>query len=95
MSGFFGLTLNYRKYLHSHIFDLIYHGNGGFNWNDVYNMPIWARRFYTNKIIESVSKECDIEKPGNGILIALKIDKVAGLSKQIKKIRENLKTEQL
>ena len=50
---------------------------------------------HTNKIIESVSKECDIEKPGNGILIALKIDKVAGLSKQIKKIRENLKTEQL
>ena len=50
---------------------------------------------HTNKIIESVSKEFNIEKPGNGILIALKIDKVAGLSKQIKKIRENLKTEQL
>ena len=50
---------------------------------------------HTNKIIESVSEECNIEKPGNGILIALNIDRVAGLSKQIKKIRENLKTEQL
>ncbi len=50
---------------------------------------------HTNKIIESVTKECKIEDPGNGILIAIKIDKVAGLSKQIKKIRENLKTEQL
>ncbi|MCK5401099.1 MAG: hypothetical protein KAJ28_05645 [Flavobacteriaceae bacterium] len=50
---------------------------------------------HTNKIIECVSKECKIENPGNGILIALNIDKVAGLSKQIKKIRENLKTEQL
>ncbi len=50
---------------------------------------------HTNKIMESVTKECEIEKPGNGILIALNIDKVAGLSKQIKKIRENLKTEQL
>ena len=50
---------------------------------------------HTNKIIESVSEECNIEDPGNGILIALNIDKVAGLSKQIKKIRENLKTEQL
>jgi nitrogen regulatory protein PII-like uncharacterized protein len=50
---------------------------------------------HTNKIISSVSKECHIEKPGNGVMIVLSIDKVAGLSKQIKKIRENLKTEQL
>jgi len=34
------------------LFDLIYHGNGGFTWNDVYHMPVWARRFYINKIIE-------------------------------------------
>jgi hypothetical protein len=50
---------------------------------------------HTSKIIESVSQECHIEDSGNGILIALNIDKVAGLSNQIKKIRENLKTEQL
>ena len=50
---------------------------------------------HTNKIIESVSEEFNIEKPGNGILIALNIDRVAGLSRQIKRIRENLKTEQL
>ncbi len=50
---------------------------------------------HTKKIIKSISEECNIEKPGNGILISLKLDKVAGLSKQIKKIRENLKTEQL
>ncbi len=50
---------------------------------------------HTNKIMESVSKKYKMEEPGNGILITLKIDKVAGLSKQIKKIRENLKSEQL
>lgn len=50
---------------------------------------------HTNKIIDSVTEKCNIEDPGNGILIVLSIDKVAGLSKQIKKIRENLKTEQL
>jgi len=50
---------------------------------------------HTKKIIESVSEECNMEDPGNGILIALNIDRVAGLSKQIKTIRENLKTEQL
>ena len=50
---------------------------------------------HTKKIIASVSEELNIEEPGNGILITLKIDRVVGLSKQIKKIRENLKTEQL
>jgi hypothetical protein len=50
---------------------------------------------HTDKIIKSVSEEFNIEKPGNGILITLKIDRVSGLSKQIKKIRENLKSEQL
>ena len=50
---------------------------------------------HTKKIIQAVSDECNIEDPGNGIMIAFKIDKVAGLSKQIKKIRENLNKEQL
>jgi hypothetical protein len=50
---------------------------------------------HTNKIIESVTKEINIEDPGNGIMIAISIDKVAGLSRQIKKIRENLNKEQL
>ena len=50
---------------------------------------------HTNKIVESVEEECNIEEPGNGIFIVLNIDKVVGLSKQIKKIRENLDTEQL
>ena len=52
ISGFFGLNPNYRKHLHSQLFDLIYHGNGGFTWNDVYNMPVWARTFYITKIVE-------------------------------------------
>ena len=50
---------------------------------------------HTKKIFKSVSKEVNIENPGNGILLSLKIDRVSGLDKQIKKIRENLETEQL
>ena len=50
---------------------------------------------HTNRIIEAVSEECNLEDPGNGIMIVLNIAKVAGLSKQIKTIRENLDTEQL
>ncbi len=49
----------------------------------------------TKKIMDSVSDACNIEEPGNGIMIVLNIEKVIGLSKQIKKIRENLNSEQL
>lgn len=57
MCPFFGLNPNYRKHLHAHIFDLIYHGNGGFTFSDVYNFPIWVRKFYINKIIEFKKEE--------------------------------------
>jgi len=45
---------------------------------------------HVDSIIKDVSEECKIEEPGNGIMFSLSIDKVAGLSKQIKIIRENL-----
>ena len=57
MFPFFGHQLEYRQLLHSQIFDLIFHGNGGFNWSDVYNMPIWLRHFYISKIIEFKKQE--------------------------------------
>ncbi len=50
---------------------------------------------HTKKILNSVTEKFHIEEPGNGIFLVLNIDRVAGLSKQIKKIRENLNTEQL
>jgi nitrogen regulatory protein PII-like uncharacterized protein len=50
---------------------------------------------HTKKIIKAVSEELNLEEPGNGILLSLKIDSVAGLSKQIQIIKENLKTDQL
>lgn len=36
----------------SEIYNLVYHGNGGFDYNSVYNMPIITRRFYIKKINE-------------------------------------------
>ena len=57
MLGFFGLKPIDRQRIHQECFDLIYHGNGGFTWSDVYNMPIWARRFYTGKIVEFKTAE--------------------------------------
>jgi hypothetical protein len=39
------------------IHDIVFHGNGGFDWETIYNMPIWLRRFTFNKIKEHFEKQ--------------------------------------
>jgi hypothetical protein len=31
---------------------MVFHGKGGYDWETVYNMPIWLRKFTFNKIKE-------------------------------------------
>lgn len=38
------------------IFELVYHGNGGFSWQDVWDMPIAHRRYSLKKINEFLNK---------------------------------------
>ena len=57
MSTFFGLTLAYRSILFSQIHDLVYHGGGGFIHSEIYNMPIWMRKFHIGKINEFNKKQ--------------------------------------
>jgi nitrogen regulatory protein PII len=47
------------------------------------------------QIMESVTNENKLHEPGRGILIVLSIDQVAGLDRQITKIKDKLKSEQL
>tara|TARA_Y100000593_G_scaffold93803_1_gene190092 strand:+ start:883 stop:1089 length:207 start_codon:yes stop_codon:yes gene_type:complete len=35
----------------------VYHGGGGFIHSEVYNMPIWMRRFHINQISEFNKKQ--------------------------------------
>ncbi len=35
----------------------MFHGKGGYDWETVYNMPIWLRRFTFNSIKEFYDKE--------------------------------------
>ena len=59
---FFGLPPDYRKTLHEDIFALLYYGKG-FIHNDVYNMPLYLRKFYTNMLVKEKDKEKkEIEK---------------------------------
>ena len=50
--AFFGLTPDYRNILFTQIHDLVYHGGGGFIHSEVYNMPIWVRKFHIHKVSE-------------------------------------------
>ena len=35
----------------------MFHGNGGYDFHTVYNMPIWLRNFTFNKLKEHYDKE--------------------------------------
>jgi len=52
VSTFFGLGPAYRPALHKTIFQIVYHSGGGFSFSDVYNLPIWMRRFYMKELEE-------------------------------------------
>ncbi len=62
---FFGLTSEIAKQsrvnLFTQIHEIVFHGQGGYDWETVYNMPIWLRKFTFHKM-----KEYYIEKNGDG-----------------------------
>lgn len=65
---FFGLTPEYRLYLFSQIHEIVFHGKGGYDWDTIYNMPIWLRRFTFEKIKEFYDKEREEAEKHNNML---------------------------
>lgn len=63
---FFGLTLTnnqaYRKNLFTQIHNIVFHGNGGYDWLTIYNMPIWLRKFTFHEIDQFNRKQNEIVK---------------------------------
>lgn len=49
-STFFGLTPEYKFQVYQEVHDLVYYGNGGFIYSEVYQMPIHIRRYHIRKI---------------------------------------------
>ena len=47
--AFFGLTSEvakqYRVNLFTQIHEMVFHSQGGYDWETIYNMPIWLRKF--------------------------------------------------
>ena len=44
------------------IHDIVYHGNGGFDWNTVYEMPIWLRKFTYGRISDFLEEKAKANK---------------------------------
>ena len=59
-STFFGLTSKnipeFRISVFKQIHEIVFHGQGGYDWETVYNMPIWLRK-YTFKEIKDYFDE--------------------------------------
>lgn len=51
---FFGLTLEIapqiRVNLFTQIHEILFHSKGGYDYNTIYNMPIWLRKFTFHKL---------------------------------------------
>ena len=54
---FFTLPLEYRTAVFRQIHEIVFFGKGGYDWDTVYNMPIWLRRFTFNTMNEYYEKE--------------------------------------
>lgn len=52
-------TSQSRHNLFEEIHSIVFHGNGGYDWNTIYNMPIWLRKFTAHKMNEYYNPEKD------------------------------------
>ncbi len=55
--GFFGLRPKDKPLVHKQIFQIIFHGRGGFTFDEVYNMPIYLRVFYLKTLEQYYQEE--------------------------------------
>lgn len=62
MFHFFGLGPEYKLGMHEEIFSLCYYGKGGFTWEEVYNLPIYLRRFYIQQISKAIEAKNKAEQ---------------------------------
>lgn len=54
---FFTQSSNHRSLVFKEIHEIVFHGKGGYDWDTVYNMPIWLRKYTFNEIKVFYEKE--------------------------------------
>ena len=67
--AFFGLTSEvapqFRAGVFKQIHEIVFHGQGGYDRNTVYNMPLWLRKFTFNEIKTYHEKQNEAVKNQN------------------------------
>lgn len=56
-SPFFGLTPDHRKFIFDQIHQIVFHGQGGYSFNEVYELPIHIRKYIFHQIKEHYDKQ--------------------------------------
>ena len=98
--GFFGLSYNtasqVRENIYTQIHEIVFHGNGGYDWHTVYNMPIYLRRFTFNKIQEYFTKQNEqANQSSNGTSTTL-MDSSGNINKsEAAKLKQTLPTKKV
>lgn len=63
---FFGLTStsvnSYRIKFLTEIHEICFYGQGGYSWTEVYDMPLWLRKFVYQKIKNHYDKQSEQAK---------------------------------
>ena len=59
---FFGLTSEHKVEIHKTLFSMAYYSNGAFNFEQVYNMPVYLRNFHLKQLEDAKKKEADAYK---------------------------------
>tara|TARA_B100000287_G_scaffold397623_1_gene414393 strand:+ start:44 stop:289 length:246 start_codon:yes stop_codon:yes gene_type:complete len=61
--SFFGLTPEYKSQIHEQIFQIGFNSKGLLSFSELYNMPIYLRKFYMQRLIKHYEDEKkEIEK---------------------------------
>ena len=50
------------------IHEIVFNGQGGYDWNTVYNMPIWLRRFTFETLKEHYDKIAEEQNKAENLL---------------------------
>jgi len=82
MLTFFGLSNEYRTALFRQIHEIVFHGNGGYDWDTIYNMPIWLRNL-TFTLIENHFKEKNQQSSSEDTWVKGEAKEAAKQNKQV------------
>lgn len=55
----FPFNAGYRKALFTQVHEIVFYGKGGYDFDTVYNLPIWLRNYIYHEIVEAYKAEAE------------------------------------